>query len=436
MQENLKQLKRAKTLNIIAICFLLVLFTASVFLAVIAPVFTSKVASADWVPSGDSNTQYVFSSFLEDYVGDLGLWYNLSVDCTSGSPYYDNFNNAVAWKGNATLYTANSNWDCRVGFLGYVYGYFIDYKISPHFNPTNPSTYSKFVSPLALYERINKSDGTVIHREVGLAEFSPYITTPSVNPYVFFTTRYLDLLGASADMRVVANYTLKNEGNYTLPVDSYKKVGSYVRFPSIARQVGTGKSANYNYQFQGYVQSITDLDSSYTRTWVGDLPVGLTNDSVIQIQTLLSQVMSFGYKTNVMNTSESSYQSGYNNGYQEGLGDKDTIRKEGYNQGYQAGQENFEGQLAAQETIRQEGYNQGYQEGKVAGREVGYQEGVADQGDYTFMGLIGAVFDAPIQAFKGLLSFEVLGVDMTAFVSSLFGLAVILVIIKLILGGK
>ena len=132
----------------------------------------------------------------------------------------------------------------------------------------------------------------------------------------------------------------------------------------------------------------------------------------------------------------SSYLSGYNNGYQEGLGDKDTIRKEGYNQGYQDGQENFEGQLADQETIRQEGYNQGYQEGKVAGREVGYQEGVADQGDYTFMGLLGAVFDAPIQAFKGLLSFEVLGVDMTAFVSSLFGLAVILLIIKLVLGGK
>ena len=47
MQENLKQVKRSKALNIIAISLLLVIFTASVMLAVIAPVFTSNgVASA------------------------------------------------------------------------------------------------------------------------------------------------------------------------------------------------------------------------------------------------------------------------------------------------------------------------------------------------------------------------------------------------------
>ncbi len=88
------------------------------------------------------------------------------------------------------------------------------------------------------------------------------------------------------------------------------------------------------------------------------------------------------------------------------------------------------------DNANRQGYNKGYQEGKVAGREVGYQEGVSVQGDYSFMGLIGAVFDAPIQAFKGLLNFEILGVDMTAFVSSLFALAIIVVIIKIALGGK
>ena len=91
---------------------------------------------------------------------------------------------------------------------------------------------------------------------------------------------------------------------------------------------------------------------------------------------------------------------------------------------------------AAVDSAKKDGYNQGYQEGKVAGREVGYQEGIKDNGDYTFMGLLGAVFDAPIQAFKGLLNFEILGVDMTAFVSSLFALAIIVVIIKISLGGK
>lgn len=90
---------------------------------------------------------------------------------------------------------------------------------------------------------------------------------------------------------------------------------------------------------------------------------------------------------------------------------------------------------SAVDSARQEGYNKGYQEGKVVGEDIGFVKGVQTQGDYSFMGLLGAVFDAPIQAFKGLLSFEVLGVNMSAFVSSLFGLAVILLILKLILGG-
>ncbi len=91
---------------------------------------------------------------------------------------------------------------------------------------------------------------------------------------------------------------------------------------------------------------------------------------------------------------------------------------------------------SAVESARADGYKDGYQEGNVAGYNKGYNEAVMNQNDYTFMGLLGAVFDAPIQAFKGLFSFNVLGVDMSALVSSLFALAVIVCIIKIVLGGK
>lgn len=91
---------------------------------------------------------------------------------------------------------------------------------------------------------------------------------------------------------------------------------------------------------------------------------------------------------------------------------------------------------SAVDSAHEQGYNTGYKDGKVAGYNQGYSEGVSSQGDYSFMGLLGAVFDAPIQAFKGLLNFEILGVNMTAFVSSLFALAIIVVIIKISLGGK
>lgn len=101
----------------------------------------------------------------------------------------------------------------------------------------------------------------------------------------------------------------------------------------------------------------------------------------------------------------------------------------GFDSGYQSGYD--KGAIDGNDT----GYKQGYSEGSSVGYNKGYSAGINDSNQYTFMSLIGAVFDAPISAFRGLFSFEILGVDMTAFVSSLFALAVIVVIIKIALGG-
>ena len=88
------------------------------------------------------------------------------------------------------------------------------------------------------------------------------------------------------------------------------------------------------------------------------------------------------------------------------------------------------------QAVYNQAYNDGFSNGRNAGYQQGFNAGVNDNNDYSFFGLLGAVFDAPISAFKGLLSFEVFGVDMTAFVSSLFALAIIVVIVKIALGGK
>lgn len=100
-------------------------------------------------------------------------------------------------------------------------------------------------------------------------------------------------------------------------------------------------------------------------------------------------------------------------------------------------------------------YEQVYNDGRQAGfddavqanaqnvanaRSAGYEEGrrdaLADSNDYSFMGLIGAVFDAPIKSFQGLLNFDVLGVNMQSFVLALLSLSVIIIIIRIALGGK
>ena len=154
----------------------------------------------------------------------------------------------------------------------------------------------------------------------------------------------------------------------------------------------------------------------------GDLPIyefSSSNAGYMHILKSTSSVGSWQFGTNGW----SNYLALFDlrNGF-----DKDTSGL--YNAGVAEGQ----GNLAQ---AKEDSYNKGYSEGSSVGYNKGYSAGVNDSNQYTFMSLIGAVFDAPISAFRGLFNFEILGVNMTAFVSSLFALAVIVVIIKIALGG-
>ena len=75
-------------------------------------------------------------------------------------------------------------------------------------------------------------------------------------------------------------------------------------------------------------------------------------------------------------------------------------------------------------------------QGKAIGYDLGYNEGSSTGGAYSFSNLLGAVFDAPIEAFRGLFNFEILGTNMQGFVLALLTLSVIIVVIKFALGGK
>lgn len=83
------------------------------------------------------------------------------------------------------------------------------------------------------------------------------------------------------------------------------------------------------------------------------------------------------------------------------------------------------------------GYTDGYNVGDRAGFVRGYNEGLntADNG-YTFYNLIGAVFDAPLNTFTSLFNFEILGVNILNFLSSILTLCIVIWLIKIALGGK
>lgn len=102
-----------------------------------------------------------------------------------------------------------------------------------------------------------------------------------------------------------------------------------------------------------------------------------------------------------------SFQSGYDTGYQAGLGDGNS-----------------------------EGYQNGYNAGNTIGYNNGYSAGVEASNQYTFLSLMGSVLDAPLQTFTSLLNFNLLGVNMLSFITGLLTLAIIVFIVKLVLGGK
>lgn len=100
-----------------------------------------------------------------------------------------------------------------------------------------------------------------------------------------------------------------------------------------------------------------------------------------------------------------------------------------YDSGFNAGVKSVKSQYESQlEAVKENARQQGFAEAQK----------MFDNGntDYSFFGLISAVIDAPIKAIRGLLNFDILGVNMFAFVTSLFSLAVILMLIKFILGTR
>lgn len=107
---------------------------------------------------------------------------------------------------------------------------------------------------------------------------------------------------------------------------------------------------------------------------------------------------------------------------------------DGYDAGYDAGYS--DGYSVGNSDGNSTGYDDGYQAGEIVGYDRGYSDGINDSNQYTFNNLIGAVIDAPVSAFTSLLNFELLGINILGLITGLLSVAVIVLIVKLCLGGK
>ena len=98
-----------------------------------------------------------------------------------------------------------------------------------------------------------------------------------------------------------------------------------------------------------------------------------------------------------------------------------------YSAGYDAGLS------AGQPAIYQNGYSAGYDVGQSVGYNTGFNDGYSNRN--SWLGLMTAVVDAPVTYVTSLFDFNILGFNMLAFIKALFTMSVIVVILRLILGG-
>lgn len=114
------------------------------------------------------------------------------------------------------------------------------------------------------------------------------------------------------------------------------------------------------------------------------------------------------YFNNNLTTDNSFYQQGLSDGYADGFGSGDSI-----------------------------GYDRGYNVGYDVGLTAGYNQGLQAGSDVSFLNLIGATIDAPVQAFSGLFDFDVnmggTSFNLKGFMLALLSVALVIAFIRIIM---
>lgn len=233
--------------------------------------------------------------------------------------------------------------------------------------------------------------------------FDSFVPCPSSFYVPYYSGLYFKIIGEDIYQHVYPNSSSQESFGFNIVSFDFglegKKIDSYaifnvVRWISDNNFVSTGEyGSGCTFYFvggksldlvtaDGYFSSV-DL-TSYLNTPVRRITFDVRREDI----------RFFGL------TSNPSYNNAYNNGFSNG---------------------------------KSEGYTDGFSNGKNAGYSNGYSDGVKAAGDYTFLSLLGAVVDAPLQAVSGMLNFNLLGFNMLNFFYALLTCALVIAVIRLIL---
>lgn len=238
-----------------------------------------------------------------------------------------------------------------------------------------------------------------------------------------FTTTLRDLLPEAV---VGGTYTLSAYVTMVIPFDKY---GSEINLKE--RHIGGLVSEDGGYIFDLFGLAHRDI------TFTSNVTTYITNTFTIKDEEMFKYTFTlYGFSnedggsiqwTNVQcNLGKVAYpfvpnadsQSLYESVYEQG-------RKEGYSKGWNSGYDSAkEWYSEINSSIYSKRYNQGYSDGLAAAE------------DATFSKLIFAVIDVPISSFTEMFNFEILGVNMTVFMTSLLSFMLVFAIIRLLVGKR
>ena len=357
---------------------------------------TSQIDSNYSVWGGDS------VDFRWYYNGLNGYYISYS------QPFYTNDEYNIVNKGiyyDSSWYFCSRNTDGDKRYLG---GFYIDYQLSNDANILfNPISLSSAGSTLSGdYEYLangfysNNLDTFGSHNGEGIYWESPYKFV-----YCYLTKlNYVSMSGAYAVYEMEYTYTMsRDDGSVYVFTDTFLFNGLKV-----------------NVRFWNYQEY--NLDNQIVhRNPYGEAIYNYSNYDKISFN---GSILLWSHEFDLADLPP-SYADGYNTGYEDG-----------YDAGYDAGRE-----------LNQQAYDTGYYEGQQSvlnqlddsynsGFSDGFNQGFVDSGQVTtiFSGILQVAM-VPINFFLAIFNFEILGINISAFISALLTVAVTIIIVRLVIGS-
>lgn len=283
-----------------------------------------------------------------------------------------------------------------------------------------------FDRPVNLYSQ----SGDSFLANVKTSSITYKLTKVSGNTYVEFTIDFsrinetsISEIGTLSSSSLLIERNINSIGSIGVKYRSASLQGNVLNLWVTFRFLDIQNPSNLN---TFIYTDITYNDSNFSNPYgtnfsYQDIDDGYPYEYILDTTGIITTINNFyGYGLeNGTGASSESYDEGYSDGYSAGS-------VAGYSSGF------TNGSLVSEETsqqIAQQYYQNGYQDG--------YQNGSSEDETVStiFSGILQVAL-VPINFFLAIFNFEILGINLSAFLKALFTVAITIIVIRMFIGGN